>query len=256
MDIQLKFCEPAIYYSEDAWAEKGRYGWTEVKALDKQAKALADKQGSMNWFLGDWLLEGVDGGLKPKKLKRRVLEITGLKLSSGRLSNLMTVSRGIELSRRREDLPYSIHEAVAKFDVDVQEKLLELAQDGGEERWIEGRRHLVPFSVRGFRAEIRKMQESGKIPRTAKARPNDTQPVQNVSLRITLRDGDFLEKLARAQGKPSVADVIGWMLGQYFKEHKAALQAEIDEYMKTHSDETDRLVGRIVPVQRPRRRRM
>lgn len=266
-DTQPKFFEAPTYFSEDLWLEKGRLFWAEIKALDKQGKALEEKQGSMNWVLGDWLLEGIENGVKPRKMKNHVLEVTGLKLSSGRLSNLMTVSRAVEPSRRREDLPYSIHAEVAKFDPETQEKLLQEAVDGGEEdkvalaRWIKDKsvhRRLVPYSVRGFRAYIKKAQDRGQIPRTGKPRANDKEPIhQTISVRVSLRDGVWLENLARAKSVRSVSDMILTLAQRCVKEHREEFNAKIAEYKASPGrDEMDRQCRRIVPVQRRRHRSM
>jgi hypothetical protein len=261
MNTQLKFCEPAIYFSEGAWLEKLRYGWAEVKALDERAKALVEKQGSMNWVLGDCLLEGVDSGLKPGRLKKHVLEVTGLKLSSGRLSNLMTVSRAIpiESSRRREDLPYSIHAEVAKFEPDVQDKLLDLAEEGNRHKWIkvpkEGwRQTWAPYSVREFRAIITKKQDLGELPRVGKAsaKPHAEPRYQTISLRMTLTNGNYLEDLAGATCASSVEAMILTLLRRCITEHKEEFQAEIAKYHKMFPDPKTRRYGRPLPAQRPR----
>src|SRR6266849_6006270 len=92
----------------EQWRERGKH----FRLHDRQ---LGQERDNLPWGIGDWLIEGVAGGLKPKVLKKDAMKATKDRWSWGTLSNFMTVSRSVEPSRRRETLDYSIHVLVAKF---------------------------------------------------------------------------------------------------------------------------------------------
>src|SRR5438093_1122525 len=122
MATQPKFFEMPIPFERQQWREYGKYLMQHDRNLDKQRDNLP-------WEVGDWLTEGVRGGLKPRMLKREVRAITG-KYSWNTLNNFMTVSKNVEPSRRRETLDYSIHVLIAKFSPADQDRLLDLAEKG------------------------------------------------------------------------------------------------------------------------------
>ncbi len=249
-------------FYEDVWVAHLRGVWGQLQAIEEQRKTLDEKEDDVNWLLGDQLVEGVEAGGKSKKLKKHVLQVTGRKLSDSRLNRLMTVSRAVEPCRRQQFLSWSMHAEVAKFEPEVQEKLLEEARDGREEKWMwdaeTGRNRLfsVRYKVRGFREHIRHMQDLGQIPRVGKAnaKPDAEPKYQTISVRMSLANGNYLEDLAGATRADSVEDMILTLLRRCITENKDEFQAEIAKYHATFPDPKTRRYGRPLPAQRPRRR--
>ena len=149
---QLQFCEPPIMFYEDVWVAHLRGVWGQLQAIEEQRKTLDEKEDDVNWLLGDQLVEGVEAGGKSKKLKKHVLQVTGRKLSDSRLNRLMTVSRAVEPCRRQQFLSWSMHAEVAKFEPEVQEKLLEEARDTEKKNGCGTPRRVgTDFSASGIR---------------------------------------------------------------------------------------------------------
>src|SRR5947207_2642339 len=114
-----------LNFSLEEWLHKGR-------ELVRHGKDLANQEDRQQWDIGDWLIKGKDSGvektkvLKTRSFKRHALEITRRK-SWGSLKNLMTISRQVGPSRRRDGregrtfLSYAVHVEAAKFDAKTQE---------------------------------------------------------------------------------------------------------------------------------------
>jgi hypothetical protein len=257
------FKELPIMVNEEYWVAHLSGAWGQLKAIAGQRKKLDEKEDDVRWLLGDWLVEGVDAGIKPKRLKKHVLEVTGLQQASKTLDNLMRVSRAVKTPLRRVKLCWSMHEAVAKFDAETQVKLLDEAEHGREEKllWNAERGMKWPtdvrYSVRGFRKYIAKAQEFGQIPRVGEAsaaKPNAEPKYQTISLRLSLANGNYLEDLADATNATSVEDMILTLLRRCITENKEEFQGEIAKYNRMFPDPKTRRYGRPLPAQRPRRR--
>lgn len=91
-------------------------------ALGAQVQRAA--YASMFW-LGDWYLFG------EKKYGERSAQAVSMRFSPKTLSNAAWICRNIEPSRRRERLPFAIHETVAALPPNVQETILEKAEAEG-----------------------------------------------------------------------------------------------------------------------------
>ncbi|MGB7686720.1 MAG: hypothetical protein WBL45_13165 [Solirubrobacterales bacterium] len=76
------------------------------------------------WWLGDWIRYG---NTKFGERYSRATAITGYDAQS--LMNMVWVASTFEISRRREMLSWSHHEAVASLDAQQQERWLDLAGD-------------------------------------------------------------------------------------------------------------------------------
>jgi hypothetical protein len=235
---QAKFFEMPNAFEHAQWRDFGRH-------LMRHEQDLEEKQDSLPWKIGDWLVEGVEGGLKSRVLKRDALGITQGKYSWGTLGNFMTVSSSIEPSRRRENLDYSMHQLVARFSVENQERLLDMATSGNPKVTT---RHgnPVPYTFRPFKDLIMGMQERGELPMTTR-KPIEARFVV-VNIKIPVAEHSFLKTLALAKqfhkkkpanyddgsgiygGRPGthlpdVGSVIWWMASQYYKEHKTELDS-------------------------------
>lgn len=95
-------------------------------------------EGSIQWLIGDWLVYGVD--LKYGDIPR-------IAASLGRdektLRNYMTVSREVDMSRRRDNLSFGHHEAVASLQPYKQTQALDYASQKGLSvadfrKWLRG----------------------------------------------------------------------------------------------------------------------
>jgi hypothetical protein len=89
------------------------------------------------WWLGDWVSYG---NAKFGERYSRAARITGYDVQT--LMNMVYVGSRFEISRRRENLSWSHHEAVASLEVDEQEDWLDKA-------------HREKLSVHDLRVELR-----------------------------------------------------------------------------------------------------
>lgn len=274
--VQPKFCDSGIYFSLEAWLDEGRYLANYEKELKDQDDALRRRKGVFQWDIGDWLLKGVDGGVKKRAFKKHALQITGYK-NVGSLKNLMTISRQVPESRRhdgrqgRKFLSYAVHVEVAKFDGETQERLLEIADEGDprlpytELPYSESAHR--PFSVRRFRQHIAFMQDLGELPKTGKEKVKKKQPgctlkvwVSDVNhehfCRLSLALGPTYAKrsynsLGRSIDEPKPEDALFWCAQQYIKEHKAEVLEMIakDQAKRAESKRIYDICDRKLPPQ-------
>lgn len=107
--VSLKIVESATF---DQWIEIGDY-------LKRIAKG-------MQFWVGDWLNFGER---KYGEMYSQALEMFDYEY--GTLTNVKFVATAIESSRRRDNLSYSIHQAVAGLEPKDQDKLLDLAEKNG-----------------------------------------------------------------------------------------------------------------------------
>jgi len=96
----------------ERWQELGRF--------------LHHVEGGLQWFVGDWLLHGER---KYGETYKEAMAATGYEYKS--LRNQRHVASQIELSRRRDNLPWSLHAEVAALDADEQDELLDDAEANG-----------------------------------------------------------------------------------------------------------------------------
>lgn len=101
------------------------------------------------WIVGDYLVYGVDNNYG---MAQEFAEKLGREPKT--ISNWVSVCRQITFSRRREDLSYGHHDAVASLSAEEQDYWLEKASVGNGE---DGKNH-KPWSVKKLRGEIAKSQ--------------------------------------------------------------------------------------------------
>ncbi len=273
---QLKFCEPAICFSTDAWLDEG-------KELEKYDKDLENRADLLQWDIGDWLLKGEEGGVKTKALKAKDFQKYALKITKrkswGVLKNLKSVAANVEESRRRDGregrkfLSYSMHVEIAKFDDEKQEELLQIAEEGYHSFSYDPKVHAsfsppAPqkvVSVSDLQRTIAIMQERGELPMTpAQKRRKEKAKEKWQALKIRISDDSYkqLERLSNAKyGKPygwrgrskqferaclqQVSTFVSWMAAEYYKEHRAELEAMVagsDVKDAAYSEETSKAV--------------
>jgi phage N-6-adenine-methyltransferase len=116
----VQFEERALVFREDTPFEV----WSEVVGRLKSAEK------SIQWWIGDALRFGER---KYGEMYSQALEATDF--SYGTLANAAYVAGKIESSRRRENLPFSHHQAVAALEPEEQDVLLDAAAPApGEEK--------------------------------------------------------------------------------------------------------------------------
>lgn len=114
-----------------AEADRGKdrklLAWRPSQELDIGQWAAAGRRIGMvgrcvQWLLGDWIAYG---NSKFGEKYSRAAEITGYDPQS--LMNMVYVASRFQISRRRENLSWSHHEAIASLEADDQEHWLDLA---------------------------------------------------------------------------------------------------------------------------------
>jgi hypothetical protein len=263
---QLQFCKPAVWFSTDGWLDKGQELTKYGKALKSKNDELTNRQGVLQWDIGDWLLEGKDGGvatkvLSHKKFKRHALEITGYKNWKS-LENLMTVCRRIPdgpESRRRDGregrpfLAYSIHCVAAKWeDAEPQIRVLDLAAEGELKGSVQRGWTRVPMAVRTLERLVRVKQKQGELPLTdgdkrleakrQKARPEGYTLVKILVPNALYSRLSFLSGYGLTEGHfkeryESPTRLFVFFASQYAKEHRA----EIDAHVQAVQDKSRKL---------------
>jgi hypothetical protein len=211
----------------------------------------------LSWAVGDWLLAGIKvSGMKPGRLRQDVEKRLGLKRSLGTLSNYMMTCKDFHFSRRREDLRFSHHLEVGKFDDETQEWLLDMAEGcrrdekGNKVPIVNGR----ALHVRDLKKIIAELQESGRLPRTGKGKRSE--PSKSLNLKVSAEFHSYLYGLAWMRfGNHHPKRMLWWMVEQYLREHKADLDAEYAVFHKQTPTERDAHWTRISDLQRQEYRR-
>ncbi|HWZ97287.1 MAG TPA: hypothetical protein VN025_05955 [Candidatus Dormibacteraeota bacterium] len=221
-NTQAKFFNMPNPFELEQWLEHADRLAEHAKDMAKTADWLNTWGERFQWDIGDWLLDGEAGRLPVKKLKEYAAQKFPRR-SWHTLENWKVTARAIESSRRRDGrsegvawLPFSTHQIVAKYDPELQDQFLQEAFD----RKLSGQ------------ALKRVIRESlGRSPKEKKWVP--------VTIKVPADSHELLNRLAQAKGfrkrargsddpfRPpaDVATTIWWMAGQYYKEHKAELDA-------------------------------
>lgn len=106
--------------------------WAPSQELDANEWASAGRRigavgRSVQWLLGDWITYGNE---RFGERYARASRITGY--DSQTLMNMVYVASHFAISRRRENLSWSHHEALAALELDEQDEWLDQAE---EHRW-------------------------------------------------------------------------------------------------------------------------
>lgn len=140
--VSLTLTDPEMTY--DAWESLGRF--------------FGKMERSTLWWVGDWLIFGealygheASQGIEATTAERysEAERVTGL--AHGTLMNVRTICASIAKPRRRSELGFWIHEAVAKLDADDQTKWLQEAIEAGMTK--QQLREAIRESLRGPDAE-------------------------------------------------------------------------------------------------------
>lgn len=136
-------------------------GWTPPGGLDAGGWASAGRRlgaigRCIQWLLGDWITYGNE---KFGNRYAKASKITGYDTQS--LMNMVYVASRFSISRRRENLSWSHHEALAALDLEEQEHWLDQA---AEHRW----------SVSDLRMMLRMSRKEAEAESTGSESPEDS----------------------------------------------------------------------------------
>lgn len=150
--------------------------------------SLSTMEQAINWWIGDWLNFGER---RFGEDYAQAVQETGRDAES--LSNIAAVARRIEPARRRENLSWSHHRAVAYLEVGDQERLLERAD---RERWS---KRSMEEAVRSLKHEIRALPPRGGS--TAPAPEPASTPLALVDDDDKMDEREFLAEIERAEAE-------------------------------------------------------
>jgi len=171
--------------------------------------ALSRIRDSMGFALGDWLLFG-----EAAYGERYTQAAAITRRSYSGLANLRYVSRHVVRSRRREELSWSHHAAVASLEPDEQVEWLDRAEEGGwsVDLLASMLRDAREFSPRGEKSEAEVVEA-----------PSEPEPDQLVLGRPSL--AELVEEIVAAP-----ADEHGrTCIGSNMRERRRAALAEAEE---------------------------
>ena len=106
------------------------------EAWEKQGHGFALRANATCWEIGDWIVraetdfDGEDKERRPRRYQRAA-NLTELKY--GTLRNRASVARAFPVSRRRDNLPFAHHAAVARRD-DAEDWLARAEEHGWSEK--------------------------------------------------------------------------------------------------------------------------
>lgn len=141
-----------------------RVAWVPVREMDLAEWTAAGRRlGAMarcgQWWLGDWIRYG---NAKFGERYTRVARITGYDVQT--LMNMVYVASKFEIPRRRENLSWSHHEALASLD-SVQ-----------QDYWLDHASH-ERLSVADLRSELRGLRQRAKQPTLAEGMSKNVKEV-------------------------------------------------------------------------------
>jgi hypothetical protein len=95
----------------------------DFKTWEKLGHALKSMQGSIQWWLGDWLNYGEK---HYGETYTQAIEITGYEYDT--LAQFKSVSSRVESCSREQNLSFSHHKAVAPLEPEEQKEYLDIAE--------------------------------------------------------------------------------------------------------------------------------
>ena|SRR5215218_4937511 len=147
----------AAYEQDGIRFEESRLVIPETVSFDRWlllGQALQQMDRSIKWWVGDWLIHGEERAWGDK-YPQAIQEATGYHYDS--LRKAAFVSERIESVRRRTDLSWSHHDAVASLEREEQEEVLEKASAKGwsvrDTREEARERRMLPAAMREQREE-------------------------------------------------------------------------------------------------------
>jgi hypothetical protein len=109
----------AVEVSETGWRPNRELDYDEWVAVGRDLQRVGR---AWQWWIGDWVLYGEK---RYGDKYAEAIELTGMEYQT--LRNVVSVSRAVELSRRRDNLSWSHHAEVASLDPARQEEWLDRA---------------------------------------------------------------------------------------------------------------------------------
>ena len=209
------------------------------RKLEDVAQACSRLTDETMWEIGYLLLEGEeDGQLTEKELKRHAEK--AVKRSWKTMRNWKVVCKAFyPPSRRRDGLPFSVHEVVAQFEPERQGELLDIASNG---KPGSGK----PLSVRELEAEVKRL-----YPKTDTGNGNGKADpdLRTIKIQATLnvKDYDFLRQVAFLEygNHDKVGVLIVDTAIKHFEDNFEDLKSKIEKH-KTKRKADEEMRGREV----------
>ena len=158
----------------------GREVWLEL------GRELHRRREVSQWALGDWACHG---DRRYGDLAEAAAEIG---IGYGNLRNLASVSRKIELSRRRDTLSWSHHAAVASLAPEVGDGLLDRAEAEG---WS---REVIREEAKAVSVEGQLRAENERLRRELERARSDARAARDVTMRFERRLRSSAKQLPQA----------------------------------------------------------
>jgi hypothetical protein len=115
----VRSAQPTAELTQVAWTPLGDIGLAEWSAVGRRFGEIGR---CSQWWLGDWIRYGNE---RFGERYTRAVKLTGYDVQS--LMNMVYVASRFDISRRRENLSWSHHSAVASLELDSQEQWLSRA---------------------------------------------------------------------------------------------------------------------------------
>lgn len=109
--------------TETSWRPRTELSFAQWEDVGRNLQRMGR---AWQWWIGDWIRYGEQ---RWGEKYDQAIDIVGLEYST--LASIVYVSGRIESCRRRQDLSWSLHAEVAKFDADEQDEWLDRAATEG-----------------------------------------------------------------------------------------------------------------------------
>jgi hypothetical protein len=149
-----------INLSPVAWTPRERMEYADWVAVGNRLGSLGR---CSQWWLGDWIRFG---NTRFGERYARAARITGYDVQT--LTNMVYVATRFEISRRREDISWSHHEAIAALDRDEQN------------RWLD-RVTTERLSVSDLRIELRAARRQAHMSSPLRREPSSAKHVTRLA---------------------------------------------------------------------------
>ena len=154
-------------------APEAQAAWETREAWLEDGRRLGERTERDRWALGDWVVHG------EREYGDLAAAATEINVAAKTLSNLASVARKIETSRRREVLSWSHHAEIASLPVDVGDALLDRAEAEGWSHAVMREKARAASEVAQLEARLRKLSDENeqlhreKAPETAEEKARD-----------------------------------------------------------------------------------
>ena len=199
--------------SLDEWKEEGQAIFRYYDGARNANATISANITRLHWKIGDWLAFG-EREFKQQAIDE-ALRVTGRKLST--LWDFIRTSRAFEdRSRRRESLSWSHHKELAVFGLTpaVQDQLLA---------------HAEKYKLSVQKLRVKAEQQSRAVDEDYRERVREEKTHKVVKVFVPAKSLTWIKRLASARRR-SGGELIYKIAADYFQEHKAEIEDEIEKY--------------------------